>query len=167
MPTFGTQSEGPKGYTLVPGEVLGQYRMIRPLGRGGMGEVYEAENVVTRKKFALKVLSRAATGGTFVDRFRVEARVMMDLRHSHIVQVHHAGEERGLYYLTMDLVVGKDGEPQSLEDRLKESGGRLKEAEARRIALEICDALAYAHGKKVVHRDLKPANVRSHVISKR
>ena len=159
METMGRQSDGPKGYTLAPGDVLGQYRIIRPLDRGGMGEVYEAENVVNRKRYALKVLPRAATRGTFVERFRIESRVMSDLRHPHIVQVHHAGEERGLYYLTMDLVVGKGSEPQSLEDRLRESGGRLKEGEARRIALEICDALAYAHAKKVVHRDLKPANV--------
>jgi len=107
---------GSGGYSLCEGIVFGEYKIIRALGRGGMGEVYEAENVVTHKKFALKVLPRAATGGTFVDRFRIEARVMMDLRHPHIVLVHHAGEEGGLYYLTMDLVVGKEGEHESIED---------------------------------------------------
>ena len=150
---------GSGGYSLCEGIVFGEYKIIRALGRGGMGEVYEAENVVTHKKFALKVLPRAATGGTFVDRFRIEARVMMDLRHPHIVLVHHAGEEGGLYYLTMDLVVGKEGEPESLEDLLKARGGRLKESEVRRIALEICGALESAHKKGVVHRDLKPGNV--------
>ena len=94
METLGAWAEGPKGYTLAPGEVLGQYRIIRPLGRGGMGEVYEAENTVNRKRVALKVLPKAATGGAFVERFRIESRVMSDLRHPHMVQVHHAGEER-------------------------------------------------------------------------
>lgn len=90
-------------FVLSAGEVLGQYRILRPLGRGGMGEVYEAENTVNRKKYALKVLPRVAVSGTFVDRFRIESRVIADLRHPHIVQVHHAGEEgalilTGLYF---------------------------------------------------------------------
>ena len=112
----------PGGYTLSAGETLGQYHILGPLGRGGMGEVYEAENTITRKNYALKVLSREATGGTFVDRFRVEARVMQDLRHPHIVQVHHAGEEGGLYYRTMDLVTGRGGELESLEDLCSSAG---------------------------------------------
>ncbi len=120
--TIGRDSKNAGGYTLSAGDTLGQYRIIRVLGRGGMGEVYEAENTITRKKYALKVLPREATGGTFVDRFRVEARVMQDLRHAHIVQVHHAGEEGGLYYLTMDLVTGRGGEPESLEDLCSSAG---------------------------------------------
>jgi formylglycine-generating enzyme required for sulfatase activity/tRNA A-37 threonylcarbamoyl transferase component Bud32 len=160
------EGASPGGYTLGAGEVLGQYRIVRPLGRGGMGEVYEAENVVNRKRVALKVLPRAATGGTFVDRFRIESRVMMDLEHPGIVRVHHAGEEQGVYYLTMDLVTGPDGSPHSLEDLLaaqrrgQGAGERpFAEHEVRRMALEVCEALAYAHGKGVVHRDLKPANL--------
>ncbi len=84
--------------------------------------MYEAENTINRKRIALKVLPKAATGGTFVERFKIESRVMMDLRHAHIVQVHHAGEEGGLYYLTMDLVTGRGGEPESLEDLCSSAG---------------------------------------------
>lgn len=148
-------------YSLIPGMVLGQYRILRPLGRGGMGEVYEAENVVNRKCVALKVLPRAAVGGTFVERFRIESRVMMDLDHPGIVRVHHAGEENGLYYLTMDLMKGSKGEPESLEDRLaaRSGGAGLPEAEVRRMALLLCEALTHAHARGVVHRDLKPANL--------
>ncbi len=154
-----SREESKEGYALGTGFTLGQYRIVRPLGRGGMGEVYEAENVVSRKHYALKVLPRAATESqNFIDRFRIESRVMSDLRHPHIVQVHHAGEENGLYYLTMDLVAGPDGEPETLEDVLKKRG-RLPESEVLAMADQIGGALAYAHAKGVVHRDLKPSNI--------
>ncbi|MEI6150628.1 MAG: serine/threonine-protein kinase, partial [bacterium] len=144
--------------SLAAGDTLGQYRIIRLLGRGGMGEVYEVENVVNQKHYALKVLPRAATASTnFIDRFRVESRVMSDLRHEHIVQVHHTGEDQGLYYLTMDFVCGPHGAPRTLEDELAD--GKLPEARVRALALELCEALAYSHGHEVVHRDLKPANI--------
>lgn len=178
---------------------MGQYKIVRELGKGGMGEVYEAENDVNHKRVALKVLPRAATGGTFVDRFRLESRVMMDIRHPNTVQVHHAGEENGIYYLTMDLVLGAEGQPFTLEDLLASRGGgvpgeaqsgmatggdktgplggkgpktgakgsgpggnakgRLSSTEAAKLALQICDAVAYAHQRQIIHRDLKPANV--------
>ncbi len=149
--------------SLSPGDTLGQYRIIRLLGRGGMGEVYLAENTVTRKEFALKILPRVTSGASFVDRFRVEARVMMDLNHPHIVPVYHAGEENGIYYLTMEYSEGiptDDGRRMvTLEDYLTECGGKLPESRVREIAIQLCDALAYAHGRNVVHRDLKPANI--------
>jgi serine/threonine protein kinase len=158
------QTLGPGGksgghaYALKPGEALGQYRVIRQLGAGGMGEVYEAENTVNRKRVALKVLSRSAMGGTSIDRFRIESRVMMDLRHPHVVQVHHAGEEQGLHYLTMDLVLAESGEPYTLEHLLKDRG-KFPESEVQAAAEQICSALEHAHAKGLIHRDLKPANV--------
>ena len=96
-------------------------------------------------------------------RFHDEARVMADLRHAHIVQVHHMGQEDGIYFLVMDYVTGPSGNPESLHDRLKNErhapDGRLPEADVRKWAHQIAEALEYAHQRGVVHRDLKPANI--------
>ena len=149
-------------YALKAGEVLGQYRVVRKLGAGGMGEVYLAENIQMHKCYALKVLPPALSRDPqFIGRFKVEARVMADLDHPRIVRVHHMGEERGLYYLAMDYVAGADGEPCTLQDLLQASGGRLEEAAVKEVVLQICAALEYAHGfrRGVVHRDLKPSNI--------
>ncbi len=147
-------------YDLRDHTLLGDYRIIRPLGRGGMGQVYLAENRVSGKRVALKLLpSRSVMDAGFLDRFRIESRVMSDLHHPNIVQVHHAGEDRGRYYLTMDYIAGPDGDAQTLEDRLKVEGSRLKVEEVKAIALQLLDALDYAHGKGIIHRDLKPANI--------
>jgi len=146
---------------LRPRRTLGQYRIVRLIGKGGMAEVYLAEHVQMRKRYALKVLPRRlASDAKFVSRFRVEARVMADLEHPNIVRVHYMGEQGGWYYLVMDYVEGPDGEPRSLLDELKEHQ-RLPEERVRHVALQICAALAYAHsfGEGVAHRDLKPSNV--------
>ena len=149
-------------FALRIGEVLGQYRVVRALGAGGMGEVYLAENIQMHKRYALKVLPPALSRDPqFIGRFKVEARVMADLDHAHVVRVHHMGEERGLYYLAMDYVAGPNGDPCTLEDRLRESGGRLAETVAKAYSLQICSALEYAHAFRsgVIHRDLKPSNI--------
>ncbi|MBN1675228.1 MAG: serine/threonine protein kinase [Kiritimatiellae bacterium] len=149
-------------YLFEAGRSIGQYRILRPLGAGGMGEVYLAEHTEIHKQYALKVLpANLAEDDQFVARFRVEARVMADLEHTNIVRVHHMGREGDLFYLTMDFVDGGQGEPWALEDEL-EGGKRLPDERVRDLALQICDALAYAHGFRgegVVHRDLKPSNI--------
>jgi formylglycine-generating enzyme required for sulfatase activity/tRNA A-37 threonylcarbamoyl transferase component Bud32 len=143
------------------GRQLGDYRIIEPIGAGGMGEVFLAEHVHLRKKYAVKVLPEALAGDRqFVARFHDEARVMAELRHPGIVQVHYMGEAEGAYFLVMDYVTGPDGKPESLHDRLGScEDGRLPEPEARRLAEQVAEALAYAHQRGVVHRDLKPANI--------
>ena len=153
---------------LSPDDTLGQYRIINLLGRGGMGEVYLAENIHNRKRCALKTLpADLAADDRFIGRFTVESRVMMDLRHQRIVQVHHMGEDNGTYFLTMDYIEGPgaesedEGAPRTLEDELEEKG-KLPEKRARELALQVCDALDYAHtfeSGSIIHRDLKPANV--------
>ena len=150
--TLARKSQG--GWTLSEGDTLGGYRVVRPLGRGGMGEVYLAENIQTGFKYALKLLpSDLASDSGFRERFGREAAVLQALRHDGIVMVHHAAEEAGRFFLTMDYVEGG-----SLDGRLKEKG-KLTEDEVARVALELADALGYAHGKGVIHRDIKPSNV--------
>jgi serine/threonine protein kinase/formylglycine-generating enzyme required for sulfatase activity len=145
---------------LKAGDMLESYRIIELLGRGGMGEVYLAENRVDGSRVALKVISRDASGPGFLERFRVESRVMSGLRHPNIVQVHHAGESNGIYYLTMDYISGPDGKPRTLADELEEAGNKgLPESRVRELLGQLLAGLSAAHEKGVVHRDLKPANL--------
>jgi tRNA A-37 threonylcarbamoyl transferase component Bud32 len=148
---------------LEPGTVLGHYRILRILGRGGMGTVYEVEHLQVQKRYALKVLPRAVTmNPSSLDRFRVEARTLADMEHPHIVHVHYVGEESGTFYLVMDCVSGTGGDPRTLADELVSCGGKLPEERVREIALQLCEALEYAHAFReggVVHGNLKPANI--------
>ena len=142
---------------------LGDYRILEPIGAGGMGQVYLAEHVHLRKKYALKLLPwELARDEQFIARFHDEARVMAELSHPHIVPVHFMGEHEGLYYLVMDYVQGptESGQALNLHDCLAQrSSGRLEQEEAHRWSMQIAEALAYAHARGVVHRDLKPANI--------
>ena len=104
------------GQTLADGvrilkntEEIGGYKVVKLLGSGGMGQVYLAENIQMHKQYALKVLPHhLSQNRSFIDRFRVEARVMADLKHPNIVQVMNIGEdkERNLYYLVMEFISG-------------------------------------------------------------
>ncbi len=142
---------------------LGDYELIERIGEGGMGEVWRAENVHTRVAYAVKLLPVVATADPgFVKRFFDEGRLMAELEHPGIVRVHHVGhdESSGRYYLVMDLVRDAAGRSVSLHDALAAAPeGRLPETRVRELALQIAEALAFAHGKGVVHRDIKPANV--------
>jgi len=148
---------------LRPGDMLGPYRTVRLLGRGGMGEVYLVEHGILTTRHALKLLPRERSGRAgFVDRFHDEARVMATLTHPGIVRVTNADVgEGGRHYLVMDFVAADGGEtPFDLADALSEAPeGRLPPETVARLAGQICEAVHAAHEKGVVHRDLKPANV--------
>jgi len=149
-------------YTLTAGAVLDEHRILRPLGHGGMGQVYLAEHGILQMHQALKLLPASmAQNPGFVERFRSEARVMAKLQHPGIVRVPHAGMAEGRHYLIMDFIdADGSGEPFDLEDALAAAPkGRLSPDMVFQIATEICDAVAYAHSHGVVHRDLKPANI--------
>ena len=140
---------------LRPGERLGDYRIIEELGRGAMGEVYLAEQVHLEQKYALKVLPRGLSKrGNFRERFRREAKTLAKLKHNQIVQVLYAGEDRGRFYLAMKYVEGG-----SLEDYLRNQGGRIRPEEVVDILTQMLEGLRYAHGEGIIHRDLKPANI--------
>jgi len=149
-------------YSLSVDEVLGQYRVVKPLGKGGMGEVYLVEHQILRTHHALKLLpSERAQSAGFLDRFRDEARVMANLKHRGIAHVTHADVSNGHHYLIMDFVSsGVDSEPFDLEEALAAAPeGRLPPDVVARLAIGICEAVGYAHGQGVIHRDLKPSNV--------
>jgi serine/threonine protein kinase len=150
------------GYTLSVGQTLGQYKIIRPLGRGGMGEVYLCEHAILTTRHAVKLLpaERSASEG-FLQRFHDEARVMARLQHPGIVHVTHADEQDRRHYLVMDFIAA-DGtdEPFDLEDALAAApGNRLEPAVVARLCKQIAETVGSAHAAGVVHRDLKPANV--------
>jgi serine/threonine protein kinase len=154
-------------YSLQENDRVGDYLIIHPLGKGGMGQVYLAKNIVTEKSVALKLLPPDVQGREFLERFRTESRVMSDLNHPNIVRVHHAGEDKGLYYIVMDYIEGPEGSPRTLQDHLDHQRGSGIEStraqewqeEVQRIALQICEGLDHAHQKGIIHRDLKPANI--------
>ncbi len=138
---------------LEPGSPFGPYRIVEPLGRGGMAVVYRAHDPSLERDVALKVLPpEFLHDSNFAERFRQEARVAARLEHPHVLPVHAFGIEQGRPWMAMRLVEGG-----SLADRLRR--GPLPPAQAASLLREIASALDYAHSKGVVHRDVKPANV--------
>ena len=130
------------------------YRIIRRIGAGGMGIVFEAEDLKENRSVALKVLRPHLSRDTaYLAQFVEEVRMLTSLRHPGIVQVYGHGSEAGLVYLTMELVAGP-----SARDRMRESG-RLPWSQAVRVAWGAAQALNAAHQQAgVVHGDVKPAN---------
>jgi predicted Ser/Thr protein kinase len=131
----------------------GQYRILRLLGRGGMGAVYLARDLTLEREVAIKVVRPASASAAMYDRFRREARTAAQLSHPNIVPLHAFGQVDGMPFFVMGYVRG-----ESLADRLRREG-RVPEEDARRILAEIADALDHAHRQGVVHRDIKPDNV--------
>ena len=134
---------------------LGPYRVLKVLGTGAMGVVFQAEDPHLRRLVALKVMRPSlAASADYHRRFLREARLAAAIDHEHIVTVYQVGEDRGVPYLAMQLLRG-----QTLGERLERGGGRLPLAEVLRIGREIAEGLAAAHARGLVHRDVKPANV--------
>jgi WD40 repeat protein len=140
----------------APDEIgrLGPYRVLKVLGSGGMGVVYQAEDVQLRRPVALKALLPAlAAAPTFRERFLREARAAAAIKHDHVVTIYQVGEDRGVPFLAMEFLEG-----ESLDQRLRRAGP-LSAAEARQVGREMADGLAAAHDRGLVHRDIKPGNV--------
>jgi hypothetical protein len=137
----------------LTGKQLGPYRVIAPLGEGGMAAVFKAYQAGMDRYIALKILPRYfASDPQFVGRFQQEAKVLARLLHPHILPVHDYGETDGYTYIVMPFV-----ETGTLADLLDEKP--LPLVQIRCIVTQLGDALDYAHSQGVIHRDVKPSNV--------
>jgi WD40 repeat protein/serine/threonine protein kinase len=149
----GAGSGEPPDHLHAPGHTVGHFRILRLLGRGGMGEVYLARDLRLGRKVALKMVRPEAIGSKqAVERFMFEARTTARFNHPHIVTIHEVGVDQGRPFLALEYLQG-----QTLRDRIAHD--RPKMAEILRIGLAIVDALKAAHASGVLHRDLKPENV--------
>ena len=138
----------------VRGLVLGQYRVLGPLGKGGMGIVYLAEHVDLGRKVAIKVLNEEqAREKLGLERFFREARAVAALDHPNIVRLHDITQSAGTYFLVMEFVDGTD--LQALID----GAGPLLYSRAANYIAQAAAGLRHAHSKGFVHRDIKPANL--------
>ena len=131
----------------------GRYDVVREIGRGGMGIVYEAIDRRHDRKVAVKVIRPELAGVAGPARFLREIAVVAHLDHPHIVGLYDSGEVDGLPYYIMPCI---DGE--SLDDLMKREG-QLAIEEAVELTVQVAQALDYAHGRSVVHRDIKPQNI--------
>ena len=141
--------------SLAHGQLLaGRFLLDRILGEGGMGAVWLARDEKLGEPVALKVIRDALiTDPSAIERFKREISAARRIHHPNVVRLHDLGEESGMLFLSMEYV---DGE--SIAERIKRAGP-MPFADARRIAVQLCDAVEAAHGAGVIHRDLKPANV--------
>jgi eukaryotic-like serine/threonine-protein kinase len=138
----------------LPGLLLaGRYRIAGLLGKGGMGEVYRADDLKLGQAVALKFLPPALNARESLDRFLQEVRTARQISHPNICRVHDAGEADGLHFLSMEYVDGED--LASLLRRI----GHLPKDKALQVARQLCAGLSAAHEAGVLHRDLKPANI--------
>jgi serine/threonine protein kinase/ligand-binding sensor domain-containing protein len=138
---------------IVPGQIVGAYRILNQIGEGGMAAVYRAHHAAMDRYVAVKVLpSEFAKSETFRARFQQEARLVANLEHPHILPVHDFGESEGIHYFVMRFL-----EAGTLASLIESRP--LSLADMDRIFTQIASALAYAHQRGVVHRDLKPSNV--------
>jgi serine/threonine-protein kinase len=138
---------------LHSGQMLAHYRLIEPLGRGGMGEVWRAADTTLDREVAIKLLpADLATDTDRLARFEREAKVLASLNHPGIAQIYGFHREGPVHFLAMELVPGED-----LGARL--ARGSLPVEEALETARQVAEALEEAHEHHVVHRDLKPANI--------
>jgi hypothetical protein len=132
---------------------FGGYRIVREIGRGGMGVVFEAEDAGLGRRVALKVMNaNIAVHNVSRERFLREARAAATVRHDNVVTVHQVGEQDGVPFFVMPLLAG-----EPLSQRL--GHGLLSPNEVVRLGIEIASGLAAAHAAGLVHRDVKPANL--------
>lgn len=145
---------------LKVGDFIGSYRVVRSLGAGGMGSVYEVVPLSGGNSSALKIFTSIGAHAEFLrKRFVAEGKILRRLEHPNLVKVHDLAfdDATGAPYFTMDVVLGSDGKPCTLED-LRRRGG-LDERAVATLYSDLRSALTYLHEEGVVHRDVKLENV--------
>jgi serine/threonine protein kinase len=150
--------EGQVPVDSLEGRNLGRYRVLEPLGRGGMARVYRAYHPQLDRYVAIKVLrSDLVEEEEFLARFKREARAVAALRHPNVVQVFDFDVQDDVYYMVMELLDG-----DTLQARLHDyraRGEHMPWGEMVHVLLDVLDGLAYAHAEGMIHRDVKPANI--------
>jgi hypothetical protein len=150
-----SSSSTPSSIPFAPGAIVaGRYRLVSLLGRGGMGEVYRADDLTLDQTVALKFLpAGVAVDSERLAQFHAELRIARQVSHKNVCRLYDLGEHDGRRFLTMEYVDGED-----LATLLRRIG-RLPQDKAIEIARQLCAGIAAAHERGVLHRDLKPANV--------
>jgi tetratricopeptide (TPR) repeat protein/predicted Ser/Thr protein kinase len=143
---------GTRPMPAAPPSRVGDFRILREIGRGGMGTVFEAEQGNPRRRVALKIIHPSVLCRAALDRFQFEAEALGRLRHPAIPHIYEAGEADGVYFFAMELI---DGEPLTHygEDHSPPLEERIE------LVASVCDAVHHAHLHGVVHLDLKPSNI--------
>jgi serine/threonine protein kinase len=138
---------------LATGHVIAQYEIIAPLGRGGMGDVYLANDVKLNRNVALKLLPlRFTESKERLRRFIQEAKAASSLNHPNIITIHEIGEAEGAHFIATEFIEG-----QTLKQRI--SQGRMNVGNILDVAIQVASALQSAHEAGIVHRDIKPENI--------
>jgi serine/threonine-protein kinase len=149
-------AEGPAGRpkTKIKVDQLGEFKLVKKLGEGGMGAVYLATQVGLDRNVAIKVLARhLADNANFIQRFQREARMMAKLDHPHILSCFTVGEDKGYHYLAMEYAEGG-----TLAGQIRKFG-KLSVGDALHVIIASAHALQHAHELNLIHRDIKPENI--------